>query len=110
MPTGVPCQPEILPMGSWPKLIEVTMPYNDTCASRRGTADLLRWSMGAEAHYGYEFADYQPPRAPGSTGFSVSRLMKRLCLAAAASLRLLSRVLYLRCRALNLRSYPPPSP
>lgn len=48
MTSGGPGQPTSLPMGSWPKLIKVTMPYDDTCASRRITADLLRWSIDAE--------------------------------------------------------------
>jgi hypothetical protein len=113
MPTGASCQPPILTMGTWPKLVDVTMPYEDSCAARRGTADVLRWSMGTPSRYGYDFTDDDPfasAAAPVSPAIRLSRIRERLKLAVEASLRLWSRLIHPRCRSLDLQSYPPPSP
>lgn len=110
MTSGGPGQPTSLPMGSWPKLIKVTMPYDDTCASRRITADLLRWSIDAEPRYGYDFVDYVPPSAPAASApvSGVTRVVKHLRQAAKGSVRRWSHWMYLRCRALSFRSCIPP--
>jgi len=110
MLTGASCQPTILPMGSWPKLIEVAMPYQDSCASRRGTADLQRWSMGTESRNGYDFVDYEPlgaAAAPASPAARLSGIRRRLKLAAAASLRLWRRLMSQRCPSLKSQSCLP---
>ena len=102
MQTGASCKPTILPMGSWPRLIEVAMPYQDSCAARSGTADLLRRSTGATSRYDHDLADYGA--AAVSEPARASRVWKRLKVATDASLRRWSHLAYLRYRSLHLQS------
>lgn len=104
----------ILDMNTWPSLIEVDMRLNDSCGSRRETADLLRWAMGAEPRYGKGYVEYSSPTGgtrPPTAGKAANRhrFLRRVGLKAHATLRLWAYHLHQRCRALGLRSWIPPT-